>query len=65
MYERLVTPEDEVRRLETYRSFLEGRLEETLQQADRLVRQIEDVDQAIVDEKSQPPKQPLVGEFYD
>lgn len=50
---RRATPEDSaVTRLEGYKEMLLEHLERTLQQADRLARQIEDVDQTIADEKA-------------
>jgi len=51
-YIRKATPEDEVARLEGYKAMLLEHLEETLQQADRLARQIDEVDQAIGEESS-------------
>ena len=53
-YIRRATPEDEVSRLEHYKEMLLADMERTLQRADSLARQIEDVDQAIEDEKPYP-----------
>lgn len=53
-YLRRATPEDEVARLEHYKEMLLDDMERTLQRADRLARQIEDVDRAIEDEKPYP-----------
>ena len=53
-YIRRATPEDEVSGLEHYKEMLLADMERTLQRADRLARQIEDVDRAIEDEKPYP-----------
>lgn len=53
-YIRRATPEDEVARLEGYKEVLMMQLQSTLERADRLARQIEDVDRAIEDEKPYP-----------
>jgi len=53
-YIRKATPEQETTRLEHYKEMLLADMERTLQRADRLARQIEDVDQAIEDEKPYP-----------
>lgn len=53
-YIRKATPEDSIKRLEGYKEMLLADMERTLQRADRLARQIEDVDRAIEDEKPYP-----------
>jgi len=51
-YIRRATPEDEVARLEGYKEVLMMQLQSTLERADRLARQIDEVDQAIGEESS-------------
>ena len=51
-YIRRATPEDSIKRLEGYKEMLLADMERTLQRADRIAREIEDVDQAIGEESS-------------